>query len=70
MIKKFYEYNESKSQKRLIDGHIVMKKFSLTPGPLIGKILKLVQENQALGKIHTRDEALKLIDKYLSRTKH
>ena len=47
--------------ERLIDGHEVMKTFSLAPGPRIGELLELVQEAHGSGEIHTRDEAVELI---------
>lgn len=49
MIGKYLEYSRKSSEKKIIDGNIIMRKFSLTPGPLIGKILGMVRENQFLG---------------------
>jgi hypothetical protein len=33
----------------------------LTSGPLIGKLLRLVHEAQAVGEVETREEAINLI---------
>jgi hypothetical protein len=46
---------------RLIDGHELMQVFHLTPGPLIGKLLNLVHEAQAVGEVNSKDEAISLI---------
>ncbi len=45
---------------RLIDGHDVLRRLKIKPSPLVGKILKKVEEQQVLGKIKTKKEALEL----------
>ncbi len=49
--------------KKLITGHDVMSNFGLTPGPFVGKLLNLVHEAQATGKVATRKQALSLMEK-------
>ena len=44
--------------KQLIDGKILMKELNLKPGPLVGKLLLLIQEAQACGNIVDYQEAL------------
>jgi poly(A) polymerase len=51
----------------LIDGHDIMNKFDLAPGPLIGKLLAMVNEAHASGELSTREEALALVHKELER---
>jgi poly(A) polymerase len=51
---------------KLIDGHDIMDTFDLTPGPLIGKLLAMVNEAYTSGEINTREEALALIQSELS----
>lgn len=46
---------------QLINGDQIMKFLELTPGPLIGKILNAVREEQLRGKIHNEREAKKFI---------
>ncbi|MFH1875354.1 MAG: HD domain-containing protein [Candidatus Omnitrophota bacterium] len=41
----------------IVDGFAIMKKFNLSPSPLIGKILKKVREEQALGHVTTKTQA-------------
>jgi hypothetical protein len=35
-----------------------MAAFGVTPGPEVGRLLALAREAQALGLVHTREEAL------------
>jgi poly(A) polymerase len=51
---------------KIIDGHDIMNNFDLAPGPLIGKLLAMVNEAHASGEISTREEALALVRKELS----
>ncbi len=43
---------------RLLTGVELMKELNLPPGPLVGKLLAAIQENQASGEIHNRQQAL------------
>jgi poly(A) polymerase len=52
---------------KLIDGNDIMNKFDLAPGPLIGKLLGMVNEAHASGELSTREEALALVGKELKR---
>jgi poly(A) polymerase len=45
---------------RLLEGHDLMETFHLQPGPLIGRLLEVVREAQAVGEVTTREEALAL----------
>ena len=42
-----------------------MERFSLKPGPLIGKLLSLVREAQAEGEVKTKEDAIALIEREL-----
>ncbi len=46
------------SPPRLLDGNVLMKELGITPGPVIGQLLESIRENQAAGKIETREQAL------------
>ena len=46
---------------KLVDGHDIIRIFSLSPGPKIGKLLEAVREAQASGEVATREEALSYI---------
>lgn len=53
--------DKSVSPPKLVDGHEIMKRFHLEPGPRIGVILEQIKEAQASGEINTKDEALNLV---------
>lgn len=46
----------------LLDGHEVMARYSLSPGPVVGKLLALAKEAQEEGQISTKEEALAFLD--------
>jgi hypothetical protein len=51
---------------KLIDGDDIMDKFDLAPGPLVGRLLAIVNEAHASGEISTREEAWALVQGELS----
>ena len=51
---------EEVSSPRLVDGYEVMDALGLKPGPMLGKVLNMVEEAQATGEIGSRKEALAL----------
>jgi len=51
---------------KLIDGDDIMDKFDLAPGPLVGRLLAMVNEAHASGELSTREEALALVQVELS----
>ncbi len=54
---------------KVIDGDDIMDTFDLAPGPLIGKLLGMVNEAHASGELSTREEALALVERELSTVK-
>jgi poly(A) polymerase/tRNA nucleotidyltransferase (CCA-adding enzyme) len=46
------------SMPPLLDGHDVMAAVGIGPGPMVGRLLAGLREEQALGHIRTREEAL------------
>lgn len=50
---------------KILNGYDIMRRFKLSPSPLIGKILKKVKEEQALGKVSTKNEAYKTAKKII-----
>ena len=51
---------------KLIDGNDIMNTFALAPGPLVGKLLAMVNEAHASGELNTREKALALVRRELS----
>lgn len=52
--------------ERLITGDDLMREFRLAPGPLIGRVLRVVADAQSAGEVRTRDEALALAHQSLA----
>lgn len=46
------------TQPRLVDGHMLMERFGIAPGPALGKLIEEITEAQAAGEILTTDEAI------------
>jgi putative nucleotidyltransferase with HDIG domain len=55
------------SPPRLIDGNELMKELNLQPSKLIGDLLEAIRENQADGKIQTREQALEFAKEELNK---
>jgi poly(A) polymerase len=53
---------EAAAVPTLIRGGDVMTRFSLQPGPEVGRLLRLAREAQDLGLVHTREQALAYLD--------
>jgi hypothetical protein len=62
----FYHYETTIHPNPLIDGNDLMEILSMSPGPEIGRILKLIEEEQAAGDVETREQALNLARKEAS----
>jgi len=66
ILGEYYNQQTKISPVKLIDGHDIMDSLGLAPGPLVGKLLALVNEAHASGELSTREEALTLIRRELS----
>jgi poly(A) polymerase len=66
LIKEYFKKQKEKKLPRLISGDDLINKFKLEPSLLIGKILREIEELQAIGKIKTRQKALELAKKIIS----
>jgi putative nucleotidyltransferase with HDIG domain len=58
LIKSWCKQQRAPARVRLVDGHILMRELKLSPSPLIGKMLRHIEELQALGKVRTRAQAI------------
>jgi len=56
----FERHTETVAPVPLLDGRQLMDALQLSPGPEIGRLLRLIEEAQAAGKVSTREEALRL----------
>lgn len=55
----FEKYDETVSPPPLLDGHRLMEALDLSPGPEVGRLLRLIEEAQAAGQIQTEEEAIR-----------
>ena len=69
LIDRYFLQKKQKPLPKLIDGYQIMAKFALSPSPFIGKIIKKIKEEQALGNISTKKEALQLAKKIVRQNK-
>lgn len=59
------EMEELSKKPKLINGNVLMEKLNLAPGPLIGEILKAVEEAAVLEEIKTPEEAVEFSKRFL-----
>lgn len=67
LIKEFFKKQKEHKMIRLVNGDELMREFKLSPSPLIGRILSELEELQAIGKIKTKEEALKTAKKFIKK---
>lgn len=60
LIDRYFADLKKKPFVPLITGHTLIKELKLKPSPLFGKILSNVSEQQSLGKVSTKKQALEL----------
>ena len=65
LIREYLVKGKENKPERLLNGDEVMKRFKLPPSPLIGKVLSLIEELQAIGKIKDKEEAFKAAAKVI-----
>jgi poly(A) polymerase len=65
MLSEWFEERATVAPPKIVDGHMLMDKLGLPPGPKIGELLESVREAQAAGEIESADEALELARKVL-----
>lgn len=57
---------ESVSPPAILDGNELMEYLNLQPGPVVGQLLEAIRENQAVGKIDAKEQALSLAKNLLN----
>jgi len=51
---------------RLLDGHQLIQRYGLEPGPKVGRLLEELQEAQASGEVQTLSEAFLFVEKIIN----
>jgi len=67
LIRQYIEEQKKEPFVRLIDGNDLIRRLKLKPSPMFGKILKRIEEQQVLGKIKAKKEALELARQIASK---
>lgn len=63
LLRSFFRRRETVQPTKLISGNEVMKALKIPPGPEVGRILGLLQEAQAEGKVRDRRQAIEFVKK-------
>ncbi len=69
LVKQYFEKKRQKPLVRLIDGNNLIRLLKLKPSPIFAKILRAVEEQQALQKIQTKQEALSFAKEMIEKEK-
>jgi antitoxin component of RelBE/YafQ-DinJ toxin-antitoxin module len=63
----YFDAKKTKPVIKIIDGYDIMKKFGLKPSRLVGIILTKIKEEQALGKVTTKQDAYRIAESLVRR---
>jgi hypothetical protein len=63
----FNHYEDQISPNLLLSGDDLQRIFGLAPGPMIGRIIEGLQEEQAAGAVGTQKEALQFVKRFLEQ---
>jgi len=67
LLENYWEKREETiSPPRLLDGNELMKELNLEPGRIVGQLLEAIREEQAIGKIETREQAMHFAKEFLA----
>lgn len=61
----YNDYDRLVAPPPLLDGNTLMTYLGLPPGPIIGQLLEIIREAQAVGEVRTLDEALEAARAFL-----
>jgi poly(A) polymerase len=70
LVRRHFARKKEQPFVRLINGDDLIRKLKLKPSPLFAKILSAVEEQQSLGKIRTKQEALALAGELAKKNEH
>lgn len=58
----FHGEREARPPRPLVDGRALMARYGLEEGPLVGRLLSMVEEARAAGDVETEEEAFSYLD--------
>ncbi len=62
LMETYFAIRKVKEKVRIITGDEIMKRYHISPSPLVGKALRLIEEAVLDGRVTTKDEAWSLLD--------
>jgi poly(A) polymerase len=65
LLKEYFIKHKDIPAVRLVDGNDIMRRLKLAPSPLIGKVLRHLEELQAIGRVKTKEFALKAAEAFI-----
>lgn len=70
LMKEYFDMKDAKTKpKKLLTGDDIMELFHIPSSPIIGAILKEIEESQVEGSIKTEEEAIRFAKKFYERIK-
>ncbi len=71
LLENYWEKREETiAPPRLLDGNDLMRELNLEPGRIVGRLLEAIREDQATGRIETREQALGFAREQLGEMKN
>ena len=66
LLENYWEKREEAvAPPRLLNGNDLMRELNIEPGPIVGQLLEAIREEQAIGNIETREQAIEFAHKEL-----
>ena len=69
LIFNYFDFINRKPKNKIIDGNILMKKFNLKPGKIIGELLKIINNAYEENRIKDEKNALNFVKPKLTQLK-
>ena len=69
LIFNYFDFINRKPKNKIIDGNILMKKFNLKPGKIIGELLKIINNAYEENRIKNEKSALNFVKPQLTQLK-
>jgi poly(A) polymerase len=69
LLREFFKKKHEQPSVRLLTGDDIMAHFKVPPSPLIGEVLREIEEQQAIQKIKTQAEALEVARRVIRKEK-
>ena len=67
LVRRYFEKKKEQPFRRLINGNDLIRQLKLKPSPMFAEILRRIEEEQALGKLKDKKEALAFAKKLAAK---